>query len=70
MIFPKLVELKYQGMEEGSIAMAQIKSLRDLFFPDAEVRKAIEYFKEQGLEEPAFLKEFAGTSGVLQLPKI
>ena len=70
MIFPKLVELKYQGMEEGSIAMAQIKSLRDLFFPDAEVREAIKYFKEQGLVEPAFLKEFAGTSGVLQLPKI
>ena len=61
MIFPKLVELKYQGMEEGSIAMAQIKSLKDLFFPDAEVREAIKYFKEQGLVEPAFLKEFAGT---------
>jgi hypothetical protein len=70
MIFPKLVELKYQGMEEGSITMAQIKSLRDLFFPDAEVREAIKYFKEQGLVEPKFLREFSGTSGVLNLPKI
>ena len=70
MIFPKLVELKYQGMEEGSIAMAQLKSLRDLFFPDAEVREAIKYFKEQGLVEPKFLREFAGTSGVLDIPKI
>jgi len=70
MIFPKLVELKYQGMEEGSILKAQLKSLRDLFFPDAEVREAIKYFKEQGLVEPKFLREFAGTSGILDVPKI
>ena len=70
MIFPKLVELKYQGMDGGSIAMAQIKSLRDLFFPDAEVREAIKYFKEQGLVEPKFLREFSGTHGVLDIPKI
>jgi hypothetical protein len=70
MIFPKLVELKYQGMEKGSITMAQLKSLRDLFFPDVEVREAIKYFKEQGLVEPKFLREFSGTAGVLNIPKI
>ena len=70
MIFPKLVDLKYQGMNEGNIALAQVKSFRDLFFPDAEVREAIKYFKEKGLVEPKFLREFSGTSKLLALPKI
>ncbi len=70
MIFPKLVELKYQGMDEGSIAMAQIKSFKDLFFPDAEVRAAVKFFKQEGLIEPKFLKELAGSSDILSTPKI
>jgi len=70
MIFPKLVDLKYNGMEGGSIALAQIKSFKDLFFPDAEIREAVKYFKQEGLIEPKFLREFTGTTGLLQIPKI
>ena len=50
--------------------MAQIKSFKDLFFPDAEIREVVKFFKQEGLVEPKFLREFAGTSGILDLPKI
>jgi hypothetical protein len=70
MIFPKLVDLKYRGMDEGSITLAQIKSFKDLFFPDAEMREVIKHFKEERLIEPKFLQEFATPGGFLGLPKI
>jgi|TARA_Y100000296_G_scaffold8084_2_gene9580 hypothetical protein len=70
MIFPKLVDLKYQGMEEGKIALSQVKSFKDLFFPSAEIREAVKYFKQEGLIEPKFLREFTGSAGFFKVPKI
>ena len=60
MIFPKLVDLQVKGFDKGSIATAQIKSFRDLFFPNKEAQEAIEYFNrpEVRLVEPKFLREF------------
>jgi len=60
MIFPKLVDLQVKGFDKGSIAKAQIKSFRDLFFPNKEAQEAIEYFNrpEVRLVEPKFLREF------------
>ena len=70
MIFSKLVDLKYRGMDEGSITLAQIKSFKDLFFPNAEMREVIKHFKEERLIEPKFLQEFSTPGGFLGLPKI
>ena len=70
MIFPKLVDLKYRGMDGGSIALAQIKSFKDLFFPDAEMRDVVKYFKEERLIEPKFLQEFSNPTGLPKIEKL
>ena len=70
MIFPKLVDLNTEGLNKGSIALSQVKSFKDLFFPDKEIKEAIKYFKEERLAEPKFLREFEGESQLLRDAKI
>ena len=70
MIFPKLVDLNTEGLNKGNIALTQLKSFKDLFFPDKEIKEAIKYFKEERLAEPKFLREFEGESQLLKDAKI
>ena len=57
MIFPKLVNLQYSGFDKGKVAMAQIKSFKDLFFPNKEMKSVIEYMCRQGVVDQKFLNE-------------
>ena len=61
MIYPKLVDLQVKGFDKGSIAKAQLRSFRDLFFPSKEAKEAIEFFAspQVRLIEPKFLREFS-----------
>ena len=56
MIFPKLVNLQYSGFDKGKVAMAQIKSFKDLFFPNKEMKSVIEYMYRQGVVDKVFKK--------------
>ena len=57
MIFPKLIDLKYSGMEKGNVALSMVKSLRDLIMPSKEMAEAHEYFIRHGVVEAKFMKE-------------
>ena len=60
MIYPKLVDLQVKGFDKGNIAMTQLKSFRDLFFPSKEAQEFIHYAHSPDvrLVEPKFLREF------------
>ncbi len=71
MIFPKLVNLQYAGFDKGKVAMAQIKSFRDLFFPNKEMKSVIEYMYRQGVVDQKFLNEAsANIKGLLPKEKL
>jgi len=71
MIFPKLVNLQYSGFDKGKVAMAQIKSFRDLFFPNKEMKSVIEYMYRQGVVDQKFLNEAsANIKGLLPKEKL
>ena len=57
MIFPKLMDLKYSGMEKGNVSLSMIKSLRDLIMPSKEMAEAHEFAIRQGVVEAKFMKE-------------
>ena len=62
-IFPKLVNLQYSGFDKGKIAMAQIKSFRDLFFPNKEMKSVIEYmYREAFINRLLYLLNLFATS--------
>ena len=71
MIFPKLVNLQYSGFDKGKVAMAQIKSFKDLFFPNKEMKSVIEYMYRQGVVDQKFLNEAsANIKGLLPKEKL
>ena len=71
MIFPKLVNLQYAGFDKGKVAMAQIKSFKDLFFPNKEMKSVIEYMYRQGVVDQKFLNEAsANIKGLLPKEKL
>jgi len=71
MIFPKLVQLQYAGFDKGKVAMAQIKSFKDLFFPNKEMKSVIEYMYRQGVVDQKFLNEAsANIKGLLPKEKL
>ena len=71
MIFPKLVNLQYSGFDKGKVAMAQIKSFRDLFFPNKEMKSVIEYMYREGVVDQKFLNEAsANIKGLLPKEKL
>jgi len=57
MLFPKLIDLKYSGMEKGNVSLSMIKSLYDLILPSKEIAEAHKYAMEQGVIEAKFMKE-------------
>ena len=57
MIFPKLMDLKYSGMEKGNVSLSMIKSLRDLIMPSKEMAEAHKFAIREGVVEAKFMKE-------------
>ena len=71
MIFPRLVDLQYSGFDKGKVAMSQIKTFRDIFFPDKEMKSVIEFMYKEGVVDQKFLNEAAAeVKGVLGTPKL
>ena len=73
MIAPKLFSLQYQGFDKGKVAMSQIKAMRDIFFPNKEMKEVIEFMYKEGVVDQKFLNEAAadiqGLFGTTKLPK-
>jgi hypothetical protein len=73
MIAPKLFALQYQGFDKGKVAMSQIKAMRDIFFPNKEMKEVIEFMYKEGVVDQKFLNEAAadiqGLLGTTKLPK-
>jgi len=71
MIGPKMFSLQYSGFDKGKVAMAQIKSFKDLFFPNKEMKEVIEYMYRQGVVDQKFLNEAsANIKGLLPKEKL
>ena len=71
MVFPRLVDLQYKGFDKGQVALSQIKALRDIFFPNKEMKEVIEYMYREGVVDQKFLNEAsADIKGVLGTPKL
>ena len=71
MIFPRLVDLQYKGFDKGQVALSQVKAMKDIFFPNKEMREVIEYMYKEGVVDQKFLNEAsADIKGVLGTPEL
>jgi len=71
MIFPRLVDLQYKGFDKGQVALSQVKAMRDIFFPNKEMKEVIEYMYKEGVVDQKFLNEAsADIKGVLGTPEL
>ena len=72
MIFPRLVDLKYKGFDKGQVALAHVKALKDIFFPNKEMKEVIEFMYRNGVVDQKFLNEASadikGVMGTTKLP--
>ncbi len=57
MIFPRLVDLQYKGFDKGQVALSQVKAMKDIFFPNKEMKEVIEYMYKEGVVDQKFLNE-------------
>ena len=71
MIFPRLVDLQYKGFDKGQVALSQVKAMKDIFFPNKEMKEVIEYMYKEGVVDQKFLNEAsADIKGVLGTPEL
>jgi len=72
MIFPRLVDLQYKGFDKGQVALAHVKALKDIFFPNKEMKEVIEFMYRNGVVDQKFLNEASadikGVMGTTKLP--
>jgi len=71
MIFPRLVDLQYKGFDKGQAAVSHLKALKDMFFPDKEMKEVTEFLYKNGVVEQKFLNEAsADVKGILGTTKL
>lgn len=72
MIFPRLVDLQYKGFDKGQAALSHLKALKDIFFPDKEMKEVTEFLYKNGVVDQKFLNEASadvkGILGTTRLP--
>ena len=57
MIFPKLLDMKYSGLDKGNVSVSMLKSIKDLILPSKEMAEAHEYAIRNGVVEAKFMNE-------------
>ena len=72
MIPPRLFDLQYKGFDKGQVALSHIKALKDIFFPNKEMKEVIEFMYRNGVVDQKFLNEASadikGVMGTTKLP--
>ena len=57
MIFPKLLDMKYSGLDKGNVSVSMLKSIKDLILPSKEMAEAHEFAIRNGVVEAKFMNE-------------
>ena len=72
MIPPRLFDLQYKGFDKGQVALAHLKALKDIFFPNKEMKEVTEFMYRNGVVDQKFLNEASadikGVMGTTKLP--